>query len=254
MNKYYWLTIIAYLVAGLSMSSAQNEEKLKTEKMKRTASEKVAKQDREKNSGVKAYLHAIKAAITELNGREVLAWGNQVLEPEGYTDDASVFKNLDQNLGKRYSFSGAVSGGSISFKGIKKIALKRTPSSDVEPAVWEMVSENKERKQLLKIDDPERAKLLEAMRLTRSHSLDAAISELNGREALAWGTQMLKTEGYTDDASIFKAVDLDLGHGYTVKGTLSGGHIIYKKTRDKVILKRTPSSEQSPAEWKKATE
>ena len=271
----------AYLVTGLSLSFGQNEEKPETMKSETSFSEKVEKQGDSENSEPNSSkfkdkvgvitaminIREIGAGIAELNGREALAWGNEMIK--GYTDDASIFQNLDQSLGRNYVFSGTVSGGHIAYAGSEKVALKRTPSSVNGPGVWETVlKKQKDERPPNGLDNPETKDLeellsdmsegAEKVRLSKIVSrfkrreIDAGIAELNSREALAWGNNTLSSKGFTDDATVFKAVDQTLGDAYSFNGTVSGGHVIYKGG-EKVILKRTPSSAKAPGFWERAS-
>lgn len=92
----------------------------------------------------------------------------------------------------------------------------------------------------------------------KDRALDAGIAELNGREALAWGQQMLATAGYTasSDALIQTAVGTDLNQGsgtdYTffVTGT-TAGNMKFQSYPDPtaLALTRTVSTATAPATW-----
>jgi prepilin-type N-terminal cleavage/methylation domain-containing protein len=84
---------------------------------------------------------AIDAAVAELNGREALAWGNEVMG--GYTDDATVFgftnpTTVGQTLGTDYSWDTAVTvaGGTINFQGATRALLRAPVSTSTAPAQW----------------------------------------------------------------------------------------------------------------------
>ncbi len=80
----------------------------------------------------------------------------------------------------------------------------------------------------------------------KERAIDGAISELNGREALTWGKDVIST--YVDDAATFAAVDKVLGGEYDVSGLdATGGNIIFQGTT--VALTRTASTADSPGSW-----
>ena len=81
----------------------------------------------------------------------------------------------------------------------------------------------------------------------RNRAIDAAISELNGRESLTWGSQQLQAGGYVDDAAVFAAVDPILGTEYTFAPTVSGGPLTFQGVT--VELTRNPSTATTTAEW-----
>ena len=92
----------------------------------------------------------------------------------------------------------------------------------------------------------------------KDRALDAGIAELNGREALAWGQQMLATAGYTasSDALIQTAVGTDLNQGsgtdYTffVTGTTAGNMKFQSYPEPTALaLTRTVSTTTGPATW-----
>ena len=90
----------------------------------------------------------------------------------------------------------------------------------------------------------------------KERAIDAAISELNGRESLTWADHKISTSGYLGDARIFGStvgpsppVDYNLGGDYTWGGTLlaTGGTITFKNLP--VALNRAASSTGQPAVW-----
>jgi prepilin-type N-terminal cleavage/methylation domain-containing protein len=78
----------------------------------------------------------------------------------------------------------------------------------------------------------------------KDRALDAGIAELNGREALAWGQQMLAAAGYTasSDALIQTAVGTDL---------TTAGNMKFQSYPDPTALSltRTVSTATAPATW-----
>ena len=90
----------------------------------------------------------------------------------------------------------------------------------------------------------------------KERAIDAAISELNGRESLTWADHKISTNGYQGDGAIYCAaagcVDYDLGGDYSFGSpTSSPTNIEFKGTV--VNLTREPSTTGSPAVWKRTT-
>jgi len=92
----------------------------------------------------------------------------------------------------------------------------------------------------------------------KDRALDAGIAELNGREALAWGQQMLATAGYTasSEALIQTAVGNDLNQGsgtdYTLTvnaNTIAGTMQFQGYPSTALPLTRTVSTSTAPATW-----
>jgi prepilin-type N-terminal cleavage/methylation domain-containing protein len=83
----------------------------------------------------------------------------------------------------------------------------------------------------------------------KQRAIDAAISELNGRESLTWADQKISVSGYIDDAKVQGALDYDLGGDYswTAAVTATGGTIEFKN--ESVGLLRTVSSVSQPGVW-----
>lgn len=88
----------------------------------------------------------------------------------------------------------------------------------------------------------------------KERAIDAAISELNGRESLTWADHKISTNGYQGDTAIISgadAVSYDLGGDYswTAGPGATGGTIEFKGTT--VTLTRTPSQTSQPAVWQR---
>jgi prepilin-type N-terminal cleavage/methylation domain-containing protein len=90
----------------------------------------------------------------------------------------------------------------------------------------------------------------------KDRAIDAAISELNGRESLTWADHKISNSGYLGDDRIFGTtagpsppVVYDLGGDYTWGGTLAigGGTITFKNLP--VVLTRGASTTGQPAVW-----
>jgi prepilin-type N-terminal cleavage/methylation domain-containing protein len=85
----------------------------------------------------------------------------------------------------------------------------------------------------------------------RQRAIDAAISELNGRETLTWSNIKITITGYTDDATLFPILDTTLGGDYTWVGgppDKDGGTLRFKASVE-VPLARTESDDIQPGFW-----
>jgi prepilin-type N-terminal cleavage/methylation domain-containing protein len=96
----------------------------------------------------------------------------------------------------------------------------------------------------------------------KERAIDAAISELNGRESLTWADQKISVSGYDatgcpgacagDNAVWTRLTPIDLGGDYTWSAPpnqTSGGSLDFKGTV--VPLTRTPSDVSTPGTWKR---
>jgi len=83
----------------------------------------------------------------------------------------------------------------------------------------------------------------------QQRAIDAAISEMNGRESLTWADEKINSTGYIDDATTFGRVDTSLGteYSWTVGPAVAGGTLDFKNAS--VALVRTPSAVNQPAVW-----
>ena len=94
----------------------------------------------------------------------------------------------------------------------------------------------------------------------KDRAIDAAISELNGRESLVWADHKISADGWTGDAVIFNTggatapVDYDLGDDYDWTGArvASGTSKLMFKKGTPVNIVRTRSASDRPAVWKRA--
>ena len=90
----------------------------------------------------------------------------------------------------------------------------------------------------------------------RNRAIDAAISELNGRENLIWANVKISSGGWVDDASVTGNVDystnLNPGTGtdytWTIAPTALGGTIQFQGPPP-VALTRIPSATDAPGNW-----
>lgn len=93
----------------------------------------------------------------------------------------------------------------------------------------------------------------------KERAIDAAISELNGRESLTWADHKISTNGYEGDNTLYCAggdpcVDYDLGGDYSFgpgfnAGATDTASIEFKGTT--VTLTREVSKTAQPAVWKR---
>ena len=88
----------------------------------------------------------------------------------------------------------------------------------------------------------------------RERAIDAGISELNGREGLAWSNIKLTPTGWQDDTTFFDGYDKNLGEDYywsVGDPTTGGGEIKFGISGTPITLTRTPSTTSHPGRWKK---
>ena len=83
----------------------------------------------------------------------------------------------------------------------------------------------------------------------QDRAIDAAIAELNGREALTWGNASLATGGYVSDTATFGDVDLTLGSDYGLNSQSPTGVNVSFQGNTAVTLTRTPSTATAPGTW-----
>ena len=86
----------------------------------------------------------------------------------------------------------------------------------------------------------------------QQRAIDAAISELNGRESLTWADEKINSTGYIDDATTFGRISTSLGNDYDASGLgIGGGALTFRNVT--VNLNRQASSVQQPGIWSRAT-
>jgi prepilin-type N-terminal cleavage/methylation domain-containing protein len=90
----------------------------------------------------------------------------------------------------------------------------------------------------------------------KERAIDAAISELNGRESLTWADQKISASGYDaatgDDQVWSRLTPIDLGTDYTWAAApvqATGGTLQFKGVS--VPLNRTPSTISQPGTWQR---
>ena len=85
----------------------------------------------------------------------------------------------------------------------------------------------------------------------KKRAIDAAVSELNGRENLTWANVKISPAAPTDpEATVMTEMDTDLGNDYnwTAGPDAAGGQLQFKGG-DWVTLKRTISAADRPGNW-----
>ena len=83
----------------------------------------------------------------------------------------------------------------------------------------------------------------------RTKALDAAVKELNVRESLMWSNIKISTDGYTTDANLFAALDIDLGSKlkWNPGPAIDGGTLHFESKA--IVLTRTPSTFSAAGKW-----
>ncbi len=91
----------------------------------------------------------------------------------------------------------------------------------------------------------------------RNRAIDAAVSELNGRESLIWADSKISVSGYIDDGRILARLnnlpagpDLGIDYVWSAPPGAGGGSVSFK-TGPLVALSRTQSTTSQPATWRK---
>jgi prepilin-type N-terminal cleavage/methylation domain-containing protein len=90
----------------------------------------------------------------------------------------------------------------------------------------------------------------------RQKALDAAISELNGRESLTWADHKISLNGYAGDGALNcvgdGCVDYDLGDDYTwtTPPTGSPATLTFQDS-ESLDITRDPSTTVQPAVWRR---
>lgn len=83
---------------------------------------------------------ALRSGVAELNGREIMVWLNIKNSQIGWVDDATVFSQVDADLGLNYHWSprAEIDGGKLHYKN-QMVKLKRIPSTAASAARWEII-------------------------------------------------------------------------------------------------------------------
>ena len=92
-------------------------------------------------------------------------------------------------------------------------------------------------------------KYIDIQGLAEGKALVAGITELNSRETLTWTNQKFAPGGYTDDATIWSAMNTNLGVSYswTLGPNAAGGTLEFGSQT--TALTRTVSSSIAAARW-----
>ena len=87
----------------------------------------------------------------------------------------------------------------------------------------------------------------------KARAIDAAVSELNGRESLTWADIKISgTTGYTDDTQVWSTINKDLGGDYTwTAGPFAAAASTLRFKGEQYQLSRDISTRQKPAVWKR---
>jgi len=79
--------------------------------------------------------------------------------------------------------------------------------------------------------------------------LATAVKELNVRESLIWANMKISSDGYTNDADVYAALNPNLGSKLTWNpGPDIGGGTLHCESAS-IVLTRTPSSITAAAKW-----
>jgi prepilin-type N-terminal cleavage/methylation domain-containing protein len=80
---------------------------------------------------------ALDIGMAELNQRESLVWANSMLSDSGWSNDTSIFSQMDVNLGSGYQWTvaPAADGGTLRF-GSATAALTRSVSTSLSAGRW----------------------------------------------------------------------------------------------------------------------
>jgi prepilin-type N-terminal cleavage/methylation domain-containing protein len=92
----------------------------------------------------------------------------------------------------------------------------------------------------------------------KSRAIDAAVSELNGRESLVWADVKISTSGWSlvTDTGVFTRMTTtgsprqpDLGRDYSFSAINATSGTLSFKLGAPVTLRRTPSTDTAPGSW-----
>jgi prepilin-type N-terminal cleavage/methylation domain-containing protein len=87
-------------------------------------------------------------------------------------------------------------------------------------------------------------------------AIDAAVSELNGRESLTWADIKISSTGYRPsgqgETDVWNALDRDLGSDYSwTAGPNPNGQSTLSFKSETFTVSRNPSTRQEPAIWRR---
>ena len=81
-------------------------------------------------------------------------------------------------------------------------------------------------------------------------ALTTALIELNVRESLIWANMKISSDGYTNDADAYAALNTDLGAKLKWNpGPAIDGGTLHLESQS-ILLHRTPSTNSAPGRWK----
>jgi prepilin-type N-terminal cleavage/methylation domain-containing protein len=93
----------------------------------------------------------------------------------------------------------------------------------------------------------------------KSRAIDAAVSELNGRESLSWADIKISKTGWDNDGTVWTRMTgtgtwPNLGKDYTFSGTVTPGSdstpsLKFTASGNAIPLKRSFSTTEKPAQW-----
>jgi prepilin-type N-terminal cleavage/methylation domain-containing protein len=90
----------------------------------------------------------------------------------------------------------------------------------------------------------------------KSRAIDAAVSELNGRESLVWADAKISASGWISDAGVFSRMSTtgspaqpNLGIDYRFSTVDATGGPLSFKSGAPVSLRRNPSTNTQPGNW-----
>jgi len=83
-------------------------------------------------------------------------------------------------------------------------------------------------------------------------AVEAAVSELNGRESLTWADVKISASGYSDDNQVWSSTQYskDLGSGYTDMNLNQSTPSSFKFKGESYTLSRTASTRGTPGTWR----
>jgi len=94
------------------------------------------------------------------------------------------------------------------------------------------------------------SKFIDLNSAARDRVIDSCISELNGRESLAWASIKVSLSGWQNDNAVFAAMNTYLEPDYTwAVGLSESGGMINFQTETEIILTRTASSMSVAGKW-----
>ena len=87
-------------------------------------------------------------------------------------------------------------------------------------------------------------------------AVDAAVSELNGRESLTWADVKISSTGYPSsggDTIVWTRLDKDLGADYTAWTPSISGTSTFVFKGETFTVSRTPSDRGKPGVWRRVS-